>query len=219
MSEYFIKRVDQTHGPFSSEQLKSGLESGKFKNSDQISEGKDGPWLKVEHFISRGAKMQSPFSINQARPNPEAKEKVFKKAGATFEKAEKTFEKFSLGFLINPKPFLSGSIYDYKNKAFPALAAAIRYYAFVTRIGYFIFLAGAFFWLPCTIGTVILFGLSDLLEGQFLAVLFVPLTIVAVILFFFILLLASNVYLILQLGFCEVARVLLKIESNTRTSA
>lgn len=70
MSEYFIKRVDKTHGPFSTEQIKSGLKSDKLKNSDLISEGKDGPWMKVEHFINRGAKMQSPFSVKQSRPSP-----------------------------------------------------------------------------------------------------------------------------------------------------
>ena len=47
MSQYFIKRGEMIHGPFSTKQVKSGLESGKLKDADLISESKDGPWQTV----------------------------------------------------------------------------------------------------------------------------------------------------------------------------
>ena len=48
MSEYFIKRGEKIHGPFSTKQVKSELESGKLKDADLISERKDGPWQTVD---------------------------------------------------------------------------------------------------------------------------------------------------------------------------
>jgi len=47
MSQYFIKRGEKIHGPFSTKQVKSGLESGKLKDADLISESKEGPWQTV----------------------------------------------------------------------------------------------------------------------------------------------------------------------------
>ena len=47
MSQYFIKRGEKIHGPFSTKQVKSGLESGKLKDADLISASKEGPWQTV----------------------------------------------------------------------------------------------------------------------------------------------------------------------------
>ena len=47
MSQYFIKRGEKIHGPFSTKQVNSGLESGKLKDADLISESKSGPWQTV----------------------------------------------------------------------------------------------------------------------------------------------------------------------------
>ena len=47
MSQYFIKRSEKIHGPFSTKQVKSGLESGKLRDADLISESKEGPWQTV----------------------------------------------------------------------------------------------------------------------------------------------------------------------------
>ena len=44
MSQYFIKRGEKIHGPFTTEQVKTGLDSGKLTDADLVSESKSGPW-------------------------------------------------------------------------------------------------------------------------------------------------------------------------------
>jgi hypothetical protein len=60
MSHYFIKRGEKVHGPYSTKQVKSGLESGKLKDADLISESKSGPWQTVT------AQLQEPAPVAEA---------------------------------------------------------------------------------------------------------------------------------------------------------
>ncbi len=168
---------------------------------------------------------------------------------------EKTSLKSGVGFLFQPKTFLESDIYHYENNGFPALAAAIRYYALaakiiwhIIRIGIVVFAAiyiliWAFgflgFGFSIFSSSFSQIGLSALQLEQdgfntarnamqsaeqssgvigylvnFLALLIVPVFIVLVGIILFLL---NNLYLVLSLAILEIARVLLKIESNTRS--
>lgn len=61
MSKYFIKRGEKLFGPFSNEQIKSGLEAGKLKNADSISESKDGPWRNVAEEFKESTALANPI--------------------------------------------------------------------------------------------------------------------------------------------------------------
>ncbi|MDA7923114.1 DUF5305 domain-containing protein [bacterium] len=45
--QYFVKRGDKVHGPFSKSQLESGLKSKKLSKTDLISEDRSGPWKSI----------------------------------------------------------------------------------------------------------------------------------------------------------------------------
>ena len=53
--QYFIKRGSKVHGPFSFEQLKSGLHSGKIDQSESVSETNVGPWTSLGQIFSNEA--------------------------------------------------------------------------------------------------------------------------------------------------------------------
>ena len=50
MGHFFIKRGNNLHGPYSESQIQSGVDTGKLKASDLISESSDGPWQSVDQF-------------------------------------------------------------------------------------------------------------------------------------------------------------------------
>ena len=50
MDHFFIKRGSNLHGPYSESQIQSGVDTGKLKASDLISETSDGPWQSIDQF-------------------------------------------------------------------------------------------------------------------------------------------------------------------------
>ena len=52
MSQYFVKRGEKIHGPFSEEKIKSGLKTGKLTNSDLASESQEGPWCPLSESLA-----------------------------------------------------------------------------------------------------------------------------------------------------------------------
>jgi len=73
MSQYFIKRGEKIHGPFSTKQVKSGLESGKLKDADLISESKEGPWQTVTEQFQEPAPVAEVISEDL----PESGDNIF----------------------------------------------------------------------------------------------------------------------------------------------
>jgi hypothetical protein len=69
--QYFIKRNEKVNGPFDEPQIKSGVKSGKLKDSDLISNSKNGPWQTVQDALPFGAST----SINLAPVEPATPEK------------------------------------------------------------------------------------------------------------------------------------------------
>ena len=51
MPEYFVKRGEKVHGPFSSKQIKSGLKSGKLKATDLVSDSQAGPFQELKAVV------------------------------------------------------------------------------------------------------------------------------------------------------------------------
>jgi len=52
---FFIKRDDQINGPFTADQIKSGVASGKLKEKDLISNSKEGPWAPLATAVGKTA--------------------------------------------------------------------------------------------------------------------------------------------------------------------
>ena len=52
---FFIKRDDQINGPFTADQIKSGVASGKLKEKDLISNSKEGPWAPLAAAVGKTA--------------------------------------------------------------------------------------------------------------------------------------------------------------------
>ena len=53
MSEFFIKRGEKIHGPFSESQIRAGLKSKKLSSEDLISQNRSGPWETVQSKASQ----------------------------------------------------------------------------------------------------------------------------------------------------------------------
>lgn len=55
MSEYFVKRGETVHGPFSFKQLQTGVDKGKLTQAEKVSETNFGPWITLgELFSNKG---------------------------------------------------------------------------------------------------------------------------------------------------------------------
>ena len=50
MTQYFVKRNDKVNGPFTSDQINSGVKSKKLKAIDLLATSKDGPWKPLSDF-------------------------------------------------------------------------------------------------------------------------------------------------------------------------
>ncbi len=130
----------------------------------------------------------------------------------------KSPKKIGFGFLLNPSSFLKSDIYDYENTSFPALAAAIRYYALASKVIWHIirFIVGMGVVFSFWAGTASLLSLGSDRPVTSILGLIISLPVMALVVTFLIIL--NNLYLVLSLAILELARVLLKIEGNTRNS-
>ncbi len=52
MSNYFIKRGEKIHGPFTVDQISSGIKSTKLTANDEVSVSKNGPWNPLQAFYN-----------------------------------------------------------------------------------------------------------------------------------------------------------------------
>jgi hypothetical protein len=53
MAQYFVKRNDKVNGPFTSDQVNSGVKSKKLKATDLLATSKDGPWKPLSDFYQK----------------------------------------------------------------------------------------------------------------------------------------------------------------------
>ncbi|MGI9459513.1 MAG: hypothetical protein ACR2NF_05905 [Pirellulales bacterium] len=51
MPQYYVKRSDKVHGPFTSQQIKSGLKSGRLNGNDLISDSSGGPFQELKAVL------------------------------------------------------------------------------------------------------------------------------------------------------------------------
>ena len=51
MENYFVKRGEKIHGPFKWDQVQKGVQSGKLRDTDLLSESKEGPWFPVVESV------------------------------------------------------------------------------------------------------------------------------------------------------------------------
>ena len=51
MTDYYIKRGDKIHGPYTWDQVNKGVDSGKLCETDLLSESTDGPWFPVVESV------------------------------------------------------------------------------------------------------------------------------------------------------------------------
>ena len=58
--QYFIKRNEKVRGPFDELQIKSGVKSGKLKDSHLISNSQNGPWIPLGQALGKSAEPATP---------------------------------------------------------------------------------------------------------------------------------------------------------------
>lgn len=51
MKNYYVKRGDKIHGPYTWDQVRKGVESRKLREADLLSESTDGPWFPVVESV------------------------------------------------------------------------------------------------------------------------------------------------------------------------
>ena len=68
MAQYFLKRGDAVHGPFSVSQVIQGAAEGKIRPDDQIGHTVDGPW-KTAQDIEQLSFSQPPPTKSPALPH------------------------------------------------------------------------------------------------------------------------------------------------------
>jgi energy-converting hydrogenase Eha subunit A len=131
------------------------------------------------------------------------------------DRTQKQLDKFGLGFLLNPRQFLDAEIYGFTDSDYPSLAAAVRYYAFLAKLVFYILR------IVIVLYAVILSVLGTLLilKGGPTAFSWVEAAVfpVLVLLTTAMLLVVNNLGLILSLAACEMIRVWVRTERNTRT--
>lgn len=59
MTEYFVKRGEKTHGPFSVSQLQAGLRSKKLSSKDLTSDNRSGPWSSIFEVVEQPNQLQA----------------------------------------------------------------------------------------------------------------------------------------------------------------
>jgi uncharacterized membrane protein len=122
-------------------------------------------------------------------------------------------------WMINPVNFLSGPIYQYTNPDFPSLAAAIRYYALIAKITYYILrIIWCLYAVFAVISVPVIFvsGVAGSETSFFLSLGIVVGFAAGYVVFLLVFGIAINLFLILSLASCELIAVFLKIERNTR---
>ena len=53
MAQYFVKRNDKVNGPFTSDQINSGVKSKKLLTTDLLATSKDGPWKPLSDLYQK----------------------------------------------------------------------------------------------------------------------------------------------------------------------
>ena len=51
MKNYYVKRGDKIHGPYTWDKVRKGVESRKLREADLLSESTDGPWFPVVESV------------------------------------------------------------------------------------------------------------------------------------------------------------------------
>jgi hypothetical protein len=142
------------------------------------------------------------------------------------DRTQKQLDKFGLGFLLSPRQFLDAEIYGFTDSDYPALAAAVRYYAYLAKLVFYILrifiVAQCGF--SCVIGTYATLGSAfsgesaiTMVTGSFIALVGFVVFLAIVLLMTAMLLVLNNLGLILSLAGCEMIRVWVRTERNTRT--
>ena len=145
------------------------------------------------------------------------------------DRTQKQLDKFGLGFLLNPRQFLDAEIYGFTDSDYPALAAAVRYYAFLAKLVFYILriLIVLYAVLLSVLGSVEIIGRGiikvgsgtaiTMVTGPFTALVILVVFLALVLLTTAMLLVLNNLGLILSLAGCEMIRVWVRTERNTRT--
>ena len=65
---FFIKRNDQINGPFTADQIKSGVATGKLKDMDLISSSKEGPWASLSPAVGKAPAQAEKKTAGPSKP-------------------------------------------------------------------------------------------------------------------------------------------------------
>ena len=212
----FLDEENRIAGDFTPAKI-AEVESPNLEDIDFSSPAKASPIVNTVAATTPVINSAPQPAINQANNPQKAKpSSTYFKSHTSKEEPESAVS-FGLAFLLSPSEFLTSPIYRYQNPDAPALAAAIRFYAFLAKVVFYIVWVLLFL---CNFGLIsrTCLGLMEASEpptpAEWVGILVLGLPLILV--FDLIVLVFNNLFLVLNVGGCELARVLAKIEVNTR---
>ena len=248
---YFIKRGEKSKGPFSLAQLQEFIKAQQLKSADMISVGAEGPWVRfasVFYEVKQGVapSLPDPLGVDihdddhvdddhvdddyvddDYEDEKQAKRHTHAEQATEFvDRTQKQLDKFGLGFLLNPRQFLDAEIYGFTDSDYPSLAAAVRYYAFLAKLVFYILrivivLYAVILSVLGSVGIILSAFSADsaikMVTGPIIALVMLVVFLALVLLTTAMLLVLNNLGLILSLAGCEMIRVWVRTERNTRT--
>jgi hypothetical protein len=241
----WVKRKTGVKGPFSKTQIEGFIETGRLPDGTLVSESPEGPWqpLTISHNdafaepdvdsqyeLQEGVDedvdathKQELWASLHSRNVEEAPEKepAPRKSRKPLESNQDVRSGWTWILSIDTKEFNESKLLNYHNAEYPALAAAIRYYAVVTKVLFYVLTILWFLSLLYAVGALIFLFVSATnsahpVEATLGTVaLGLPLfTIIELIL-----LISVNLFYVLSIAGCEAAVAFLSIEKILRTSS
>ena len=108
---FFIKRDDQINGPFTADQIKSGVASGKLKEKDLISNSKEGPWAPLATAVGKtAAQAEEKVAVPSIPPLSPPDEEVVELVGGTARVQNDPNRSVQLGKLAQAANPLRGAV-------------------------------------------------------------------------------------------------------------
>jgi len=236
MSEFWIKFNEdgRTEGPLNPKQLMELATRGYLGPDDEVGQASSGPWTIASEVpqLNFGKPLEQP--TRTAPPPPMARTGTQTRNNFVEETPEKeppprkpleSTQDVRSGWTwilsIDTKEFKEGKLLNYHNAEYPALAAAIRYYAVVTKVLFYILTILWFLTLLYAVGCflaafVFAINFEHPVEAT-LGTVLLGLPLITII--ELILLISVNLFYVLSIAGCEATVAFLSIEEHVRTSS
>lgn len=223
MSEFWIRFTDdeRIEGPFSVAELKKLASRGYLGPVDKIGNAYSGPWKTAGNIPRLGIAAPLEKEIDYDSIPKQKPPNDFLPPQDEAENEEQPLPRTDpLALSIDRKAFREDKLITYQNAKYPALAAAIRYYARSIKIVFLIL--RMLWWIESVIAVVVyLFYLSAAVNHSQSDVLILGTLIGGPVLALFLHgeWIAINLFYVLSMAWCEAMVAFLSIEKSVRTTS